>query len=58
MERRGLTLEHFSLEVVLNRPAIFFFFADFANRNYSFTKITRSSESDGRIDVTDMFRLP
>ena len=49
MERSGLTFEHFCLEVVKNRRAIFiFFFADFALQNMVETTLPDGLETSGR----------
>ena len=48
MERRGLTFEHFCLEVVQNRRAIFFVVADFALQNMVETTLPDGLETFGR----------
>ena len=46
MERSGLRLEHFCLEVVLNRQT-FFFLADFASQNKVETTLPNGLETSG-----------
>ena len=49
MERSGIRFEHFSLEVVKNRRAIFFCsLADFALQNMVETTLPNGLETSGR----------
>ena len=48
MKRSGLTFEHFCLEVVENRRAIFLFFADFALQNTVETTVPDGLETSGQ----------
>ena len=48
MERSGLRLENFSLQIVKNRRAKYFFFADFALQNKVETTLPDGLETSGQ----------